>query len=269
MPLRKLLPKTYDEQDTLVIMGRTAQAPLGPELSLLLWNMNKGRASNWHDDFERLKQGKDLLLLQEAVLKPASKWIFEHCEMFEWVMARSYRYPPKQSQTGVKTGAATPSLEQKGHASPDQEPFLRTPKMLLCTTYPLVDHPEYLLVINVHAINFVSVKKYARQLEQIRTAAGDHTGPLLLGGDFNNWNKARRRHLESLISDLQLEEVPLERPSDVPQHPHRMDYVFFRGLTLLRSQVHTEITSSDHYPVTVSFSTQITSGNSTTATLNR
>ncbi|MFG0257000.1 MAG: endonuclease/exonuclease/phosphatase family protein [Phycisphaerales bacterium JB043] len=249
------MPKTYDEEDTLVIMGRTAHAPLGPELSLLLWNMNKGRAKTWHADFERLKQGKDLLLLQEAVLKPASKWIFEDCETFEWVMARSYHYQLQQSQTGVKTGAGTSSLAQQSHTSPDQEPILRTPKMLLCTTYPLADHQDCLLVINVHAINFVSVNKYARQLEQIKTAASDHTGPLILGGDFNNWNRARRKHLDRMIRDLQLDEVPLERSAALSHMPHRMDYIFFRDLKVLDSQVHTNIKSSDHFPITVRLST--------------
>jgi endonuclease/exonuclease/phosphatase (EEP) superfamily protein YafD len=253
MVYKKFFPDIYKDPDALQIMGGTPVLEFGNRVNLLVWNMYKAYHNAWEADFRRLIEDKDLVLLQESILNTRHDPIFQTPDPFEWVMAKSHRNLKTLAVTGVKTGSTVKSNAQNFLISPDLEPIFKTPKLLLATTYPVINSRKILLVINVHAINFVSLKKYNRQIEQIIEAARDHDGPVILAGDFNTWNSLRLRSLHDLAKKMELHEVPLERTTRMLHFNRHLDHVFYRGLEFQKAEVFA-VRSSDHYPITVEFS---------------
>jgi endonuclease/exonuclease/phosphatase (EEP) superfamily protein YafD len=244
----------FDHHDTLVTTGSPARQELAMPLRILVWNIYKARRRRWRNDFLSLIPDKNLVLLQESVLNAVHDDIFGKEKSFEWVMARSHQSRRTNTFTGVKTGAAAPSLKQAFLSSPDQEPVSKTPKMLLATLYPVAESEKNLLALNMHALNFVSLEKYKRHLDQIAEMLRGHDGPVILGGDFNTWNAARLRHFYQLMEQSGLQEVSLSRPRRLRHFNRHLDHIFYRDLRLENAEVLNGINSSDHHPITATFS---------------
>lgn len=218
--------------------------------------MAKCRGSQWQADFLKQLHCHQLLMLQEAGLSPVNLELFDDQESFEWQMARSFHIKRQSLDTGVKTGCRCASLESHCWQSPVHEPFVRTRKMILQTRYRLENGQE-LMVLNTHGVNFVRLRNFHGQLDQLARAAADHQGPLLLAGDFNTWRPARMKGLLQLSRDLGLTEVELSRsarPRHLKQH---LDHLFVRGLKPAKAEVLDSIRSSDHYPISAQFSAEI------------
>lgn len=253
MPYRKLFPQLFPTADALHMFNGGSQAALSPSFDLLVWNMWKARGRGWEDDFQALVKDKEILILQESVFNSPFDALFTGNDKFEWVMAKSFGDTQTSSVTGVKTGAVVKSLAQSAFVSPDVEPLLRTPKMLLATSYPLSGSETPLLVVNVHAVNFVSLEKFGRQMKQVVEAIGDHNGPVILAGDFNTWNISRYKSLLALAEDMGLTEVQLTRKGRLGHLNKHLDHIFYKGLQLESAQVLSQVRSSDHYPITAKF----------------
>ena len=82
------------------------------------------------------------------------------------------------------------------------------PKVSLVTEYPLSKR-ENLLAVNVHLLNFErwSVKKISHQLEDLKTIIANHSGPIVMAGDFNTWNQKRLKLVKQIARDIKLKEV--------------------------------------------------------------
>jgi endonuclease/exonuclease/phosphatase (EEP) superfamily protein YafD len=254
MAYKNLFPEIYAATDTLQILGGCTGQAFESTLRILVWNMYKARNTGWSEDFQNLIQNKELVILQESILNTNHDMIFQTPERFEWIMARSHKDRATQITTGVKTGSTVKSTAQSFFVSPDVEPFLRTPKMLLATTYPLAGCEHELLVVNIHAINFVSFLKFSRQLKQIAEAIEKHKGPVILAGDFNTWSATRFSALLKATGEMELEEVKLTRKGRLFHLNKNLDHVFYRGLVVKETEVLMGVRSSDHYPITVEFS---------------
>ena len=253
MAYRNLFPEIYTPADTLHLLGGCTGQAFGSTLRVLVWNMYKARNTGWSEDFQTMIQGKELVLLQESILNTNHDMIFQTPERFEWVMARSHKDRTTQATTGVKTGSIVKSTAQSFFVSPDVEPFLRTPKMLLATTYPVKGCDCALLVVNIHAINFVSFIKFSRQMKQVIEAVEKHKGPVLLAGDFNTWSAMRFKALIDITTKMELEEVKLTRKGRLFHLNKNLDHVFCRGLKVVQTEVLMNVRSSDHYPIVVEF----------------
>ncbi len=250
---KNFLPMLYPSTETLQIMGMARHVVLPRSFEILVWNIYKARRKPWEGDFQHLAQGKDMILLQEAVLNTRYDPLFTTSEQMEWVMARSHSSGAAQTVTGVKTGCVAKSSTQSFFLSPVVEPLLKTPKMLLATTYSIEGSGEPLLVVNIHAINFVSHKKFSLQMEQMITAIEGHKGPVLLAGDFNTWNNMRYDSLMDITENMGLKQMDLERSKKIYYLKHHLDHVFYRDLKPEYATVHLNIRSSDHYPISVRF----------------
>lgn len=253
MPYRKLFPKLFSANETLHILNGGSQAALSPSFDLLVWNMWKARGKGWKDDFQALVRDKEILILQESIFNSPFDPLFAGNDKFEWVMARGFGDVKTETVTGVKTGAVVKSLAQSFFISPDMEPLLRTPKMVLATSYPLSGSEVPLLVVNIHAINFVSIEKFGRQMKQVVEAIGDHNGPVILAGDFNTWNISRYKSMLALAADMGLTQVPLTRKGRIAHLNKHLDHIFYKGLKLESCEVLSNVRSSDHYPITAKF----------------
>lgn len=249
----RFLPHCFTADDELQLMGCSMQESLGPVVRLLLWNILKAKRNNWSKDFSALVADRDLVMLQEAVHKAPTDSLFKDSERFEWVMARSFRDPVSRVEHGVQTGSICPSLERHFFLSPHSEPLSQTQKLLLTTEYPMALNNERLLVLNMHAINFVGVRKYAEQIDQLTVALDSHRGPVILGGDFNTWNPARLAHFQKVATSAGLVEACMARRSKLAHMNQHLDHLFYRGMELLSVASLTDYTSSDHAPIVATF----------------
>ena len=256
--LKALLPENYGDRDALRHVGRAREAELGATIRVLVWNILKARRRDFARDFEDLVVDRDLIMLQEAVFNTPSDPLFRG-NRIEWIMARSFRAPREGVEHGVKTGCVSRAESASFYRSRHAEPVTRTQKLLLATRYRTccneqgASHRARLLVLNMHAINFVSVRKYLDQLDQLNDALTAHTGPVILAGDFNTWSLRRRDSFFDLARGSGLFEVPLERRSRVSHMAMHLDHVFYRGLRLRQAASLSHITSSDHAPITATY----------------
>lgn len=240
-------------EDALVQIGSAKEGRLPFIFDLLMWNIYKAKKMGWAGDFHGLLHGVELVMLQESVISEDIIEVFEKEDGFEWYMAKSYATKTKGIVTGVKTGAVVKALQNLYYRSPDREPFVHTPKMILASEYGLDGGEDNLLVVNVHAINFVTSKKFKRQMAQAAGVIKGHKGPVILAGDFNSWNRVRRDFLSNLIVELKLKEADIEnRPRALHIHS-RYDHVFYRGLKVVSALCHNHIKSSDHAPIKIRF----------------
>lgn len=244
----------YMTADPLRVLGCAGQAAFGHTLKVLVWNMYKGKRPGWAEDFLAMAEGQDLVLLQEAILNTRHDALFVESEQAEWVMARTHGYARTKMESGVKTGSVVKSLGQSFFVSPDVEPIFKTPKMVLATTYPVQGCSDPLLVVNIHAINFVGYDKFSRQVAQLVLAMESHVGPIILAGDFNTWNGLRYTGLLEITQKMGLEPVDLPRKASMRHLSRHLDHIFYRGLKVTKAYALTHVRSSDHIPLAAEFS---------------
>lgn len=254
MPFKRIFPESFNADHPLVVMGHASVPALGDRISLLVWNIYKAKKPHWQESFTALAEGRDIVLLQESIFNTRHKGLFEDSARFEWIMARSHTYHHNQLTTGLKSGAVAPSTGQRFLSSPDREPILKTMKLALRTEYPLQHHDQTLLVINVHAINFVSLTKYIRHITQVLSLIKDHTGPVILAGDFNCWNEARAAFLFDCMKQEGLMAALPQRKALWRHLNRHIDHIFYRGLTLETVATRADVKTSDHYPLVAEFS---------------
>ncbi len=155
--------------------------------------------------------------------------------------------------TGVMTLSSVPSDDSYQIRTKHRENFIiGTYKTGLVSKYPIRGSIKKLLVVNVHFLNSVNRDKYFEELLRYRDVIFYHDGPVIFAGDFNSWND-RIDSLMKFVGDLDMKSVEF-----TPDNRTRfgtspvIDYVFYRGLTVLSSE--SPVTSvSDHNPMNVEF----------------
>jgi len=175
--LKRLKPRSFDADDDLLSFGQHKQNALPNTIRCLVWNMLKAKRRQWWTDFHHLTVDRDLVLLQEAVANSPTDSLFNFSSRHHWLMARSHEHPISGVVTGVKTGCIAKPLASQKYLSPHREPLIGTQKAMLSTQYAIDDSNERLLVLNLHAINFVKVAKFQAHMGQVGEAIGGHTGP--------------------------------------------------------------------------------------------
>lgn len=250
-----MIKSRYRPVESLKVMGSAPKKALGPNIDVLLWNVFKCKKKGWQEDFKALTVNKDLVILQETILNSPFDLNFTKSTQHQWIMARSFKNVKTNIETGVKTGSTVSAKNYYFSASKYSEPVTNTKKMMLATLYPLKQYKQSLLVVNSHLINFVTFEKFKTHLDQIFRTLKYHDGPVLLAGDFNTWNKKRLKYFHELALLFSLEEVQIIRQPRLTHLFQHLDHVYCRGLTILDAHVHTQINSSDHYPISLSVKT--------------
>lgn len=214
-------------------------------ITLLNWNIAKGKYKGWESDFRKLGQSIDLALLQEAKLE------YNMHEMFDgqcsWAFAPGFTRP--DHSTGVMTLCVADTINDQQHSH--REPWTRIPKAALVTEYRLADSDLTLMVANVHAINFTAgVRSFKRQLYSVLDELLHHQGPIIFAGDFNTWRHKRLVIVDDIIQILGLEVVKFSGDRRKQAFGLALDHIFVRGLTETYSEV-APVRSSDHNPMIV------------------
>ena len=213
-------------------------------VKIATWNMYKGKLPGWQADIAKADPSNTIFLLQEA---PFNSLLSQQLSSAQYAPG----YISGNVQTGVVTSADISStlVCNLSHI----EPWLRTPKASLITSYPLKGRDENLLVANIHAVNFaLGMKGFRDQINTIVKQLRKHNGPIVVGGDLNTWNKKRLRYVGNVLGQLGLKPVIFNK-SEVKQFSgNSLDHIYYRGLDLLDSHVN-KVESSDHNMLVAEF----------------
>lgn len=241
--------KAYEvpkDEEVITKIGHPTAQMLPNNFKMLVWNVQKGQGGlKWAQDLQNLVFGHQLVALQEANLDSFSHKIWTSFRDLQWIFATSFRR--KDYQSGVMTGSL---YEAKGSyflRSPSREPVLNTPKMTLFTTYQLEDTKDFLVVANIHALNFKLNSDFKKQIDYVADTLAKHHGPILLVGDFNTWNQERLNHLYRHVKTLKMNQVIFKNDKRLLV----LDHVFSRGAKVSHAEVIGSVRSSDHFPLSV------------------
>ncbi|MGE0173101.1 MAG: endonuclease/exonuclease/phosphatase family protein [Oligoflexales bacterium] len=240
--------KELDDKEAFLRFGTTSLTALpGRSLRLGVWNMCKGSGGVlFEHDFRVMCFRCDLFLTQEALISPRSLTTFQQPGI-ELMHAASY-----MRQDGLRDGVMTLSRVAAAD-SPMRivckfpEPVFKTPKVALVTTYPIADHPDPLMVINLHATLIRRTNIAVEEMEFLISQIPAHKGPIILGGDFNTFTPMYLRAITDTLARIGLERVPLaeEKRSMLSS----LDHVFVKGLRVTKAWIATTFQSSDHFPL--------------------
>jgi endonuclease/exonuclease/phosphatase (EEP) superfamily protein YafD len=254
---RKYLPWHIDQKNRAVAvkLPKTEQL-VGKKIVLLNWNVHKNNhALEWLEDFSKIlhRHTPDMITFQEYQTMNKKSILDNHHEY-------GYGFFPnivwKQNHFGLINASKSKIVNFDFYMTKEVEPIIKTPKITLETTYKM-ESGESLRVINVHMINFVKIKKFLAQVEQIESALAKDENPVILSGDFNTWNKKRMHIIERLTKKYSLNSVDFSenRHQKVP-FPYPLDHIFYKKLKLQKAEVLSDITTSDHKPLLVVFSSK-------------
>lgn len=225
--------------------------PTGEPLDIVVWNTFKGRRERYYDVLATHTTTADLILLQEfrhdPALEAAHRGIFAGRDAD--LAVSFYTLPQQEAPTGVCTVSAVRASKTVFVLSRYLEPVTRTPKLAICTVYPL-DQPtcppdEGLLVFNSHAINFRLRRPFLDQMLQFEAHLRHHRGPIILVGDFNTWEGGRVHILDAVAHNLGLHQVSFP-PGVTTVRGHALDRVYVRGGRAVEPRVVVNTDASDH-----------------------
>ncbi len=224
------------------------------ELTLLSWNVQKSLhtpATMHHFESLLHRYGVDIAALQEVCRRDdapplPSSTLFEHSRMAE-------NFKLSHRRCGVATYSKLPILKAAPYLSGVKELGFATRKSALLTLHRL-PNGDTLALLNVHAVNFVPTRHFALEMARLTEWIERHAHlPIIAAGDFNTWNRRRERVLLKLMSRYGLRSVqpPSRHIKSLLGRP--LDHIFYRGLTLLETDV-PDLPVSDHNPIVATFS---------------
>lgn len=218
----------------------------GNEINLFVWNIYKAEYDSWPEQFNSQLEKFDLLLLQEMLTKPSVVDIFTGHEDLSYETATSFIFKKSGFRTGIATGSKVKTSWKKYLRSKKTEPLVGTPKLTLFTKYPIADSDKELLVVNIHAINFVPSLSLYSQLDDAAKIIKSHNGPSIFAGDFNTWTLEKQVFLRKITQKLGFKEVLFKNDTRKKMLGWILDFIFVKDLEILDSKVHDELDGSDH-----------------------
>lgn len=235
-------------------VGTATRAHLPSRFTLLNWNVEKAKqGETWVSDFLDLQNKYDLFVVQEATSDDVFMNALKQKKDTLWNNFISWINIIDRSSTGLVIGSQAQPTSISFARTIDFEPILKTPKLTSYQTYIVegLKNSE-LLLINIHAINFVTLEKFNRQIQQVMEQIDRHSGPVIFVGDMNTWSKKRFNLLLAETQKRNLVWFDFERP-DVKGIHSDLDHVFVRGLKVVQVKSLTHVVSSDHFPISAEF----------------
>ena len=231
-------------------------------IKALVWNIHGGTNEAFKSEYEKLSKNQHLTLLQEANLNTELEANLLQTQLY-YTHAKSYISPLSGNKKGVTTGSVSRPTTSRALRSTVVEFGATTPKAVLVQLYKLSNTDKKLLVVNVHAINFVTNDMFQEHIQQIIKAIKFHAGPALIAGDFNTWNKERLKYVDQQMNILKINRVSFKAGrSSFPnigrwfgvQTGGEFDQIYIRGLETRYKHIHADSYSSDHKPIEIHFS---------------
>lgn len=231
------------------------------EFSILCWNVAKLTLKSSYKEFvdTLIKEyGLDILLLQEV-----KKSLSHELELQDYSYVLSPNIETKKHLFGVLSAFKSSCHSEQSLLSKKQELRYATHKTSLITHHKISDE-KTLLIVNLHAINFVKSSVFKHELDELRISIEKHQGAMIIAGDFNTWSAKRISYLREFSSSLELKQVDFTHEKDIKRvFSNTLDHIFYRGVELVSSVVVNSKKISDHNPIIAKF--KLYSINSTTS----
>ncbi len=196
----------------------------------------------------------DIILFQEAKINKN----IQHCLIPNYPYVCAPNIETKKNYYGVLNASDVKTIKSSSILSKIQEPFFKTHKSTLINFYKL-ENQKILLVANIHAINFRINKHYDKELGEFFNLIQEHTGPMIVAGDFNNWNFSRTASLKKIIFDLKLKTALFDGSCQKKIKSifgYTIDNIFYRDLHLIEAKTINAGRFSDHTPIYAKFTSK-------------
>ena len=227
------------------------EIPCSESFTLLCWNVAKLTLHSAYQEYLKSiieDDNIDILLLQEV-----KKSIAVELELYDYSYILSPNIQTKKHIFGVLSAFKISCEDEISLLTKKQELSYATHKVTLITRHRLSKDHE-LVIVNLHAINFVKNSDFYAELEHIKSSIKSHKGAMIVAGDFNTWNIKRVEYLRDFTHDLSLAEVCFSDNSKKKKvFANCLDYIFYRGLELVDSKVIDAKEFSDHNPIVAKF----------------
>ncbi len=219
--------------------------------TILCWNVAKLTLHSSYQEYLKSiieDDSVDILLLQEV-----KKSLATELELCDYSYILSPNIQTNKHIFGVLTAFKISCEDELSLLTKKRELSYATHKVTLITRHKISQDDE-LVIVNLHAINFVKNSDFHTELENIRLTIKSHKGPMIVAGDFNTWNVKRVEFLREFTYDLSLTEVCFNDNSKQKKvFTNCLDYIFYRGLELIASKVIDAKKISDHNPIVATF----------------
>ncbi|MAF77729.1 MAG: hypothetical protein CME60_06165 [Halobacteriovoraceae bacterium] len=206
-------------------------------LQILVWNIYKGDLFNKlplplkYEDYEFILIQEFSENINDSFLPHAHSYFLP---TFTW----------EEKKTGVALFSKWPLEIVKPIHTYYREPFILTPKSTLIAKF------KDILLVNTHALNFVSQEEWEFELKNVAKEIRGHS-KIIWGGDFNTWNSSRIQFLKVLMDQLGLEEVIFKKDKRTTHLGYPIDFIFVKGMKIESSQSLESQDFSDHNPISV------------------
>ncbi len=222
-----------DDNHVMHSMGQASLPTLNStKLSILSWNIYKGRKPEYRKAFAAMAKGRDLIMLSEATTGSPVSDSFKAITGWEWHLAASFNMKDDIAAGTVLGSAARPSNVHY-YRTKDIEPFVKSPKATILAYYAIPGSAKKLLAISIHGINWDGDDALERQLNMILPEIKAHNGPVVFAGDFNTKNPSRVALAKRVLATAGLKQVPWENPLKKKQ----LDDAFTRGMSVKRARL--------------------------------
>lgn len=219
--------------------------------TLLCWNTAKlTLKSSYKESIRSLIEDNDvdILLLQEVKKRLATEF-----DISDYSYILSPNIETRRHVYGVLSAFKTSCQDEISLLTKKREISYATHKVTLITKHKTYSGEE-LMIVNIHAINFVKNSDFYNELHNIKTIIKFHKGPIIVAGDFNTWNVKRVNYLKEFTNDLSLKEVDFGDNTAIKKvFSYSLDYIFYRGIELTDSKVIDTKNISDHNPIIATF----------------
>ncbi len=218
---------------------------------ILVWNIHK---ENQQHKFQKkftqlLKECKsDIFMLQEVQFSKKDRFFLN-----QYSFAIAPNMETHKNIFGVLTATKSSFKEISTNMSSKKEMGFVTHKSFLITKHFLCNG-EFLYLVNIHAINFVTVNSFAHELKRIKDILLRIDGAIIIGGDFNSWSKKRTKVIDDFMEELDLRKVDVDEFHHVKHIFLRpIDHLYYRGVELIEARAIDTQKVSDHNPIYATF----------------
>ena len=233
------------DSDVLRVWNESFEYTENPsEFNLLVWNIKKLERRGAKEDLSNFSKDYDLMLIQEFATNENLDAYWESYKNHRIDFAISF-LKKSAYQTGVAHIGNVKMDELTWVRSVGLEPIVDTPKVMTISTHTI--NNQKMMIVNIHSINFVDDDVYEAEMNRIEKILSNHQGPMIFAGDFNCWKSGRKKIVERMAQNLNLQ---------FTQFPERdkmvwgiLDHVLYRGVRIVDPHVLENYNSSDHKPL--------------------
>ncbi len=219
--------------------------------NILCWNVAKLTLKSSYKNYLKSlieNENINILLLQEV-----KKCIAQELDIYDFSYILSPNIQTKRHIFGVLSAFKISCENDLSLLTKKRELIYATHKVSLITKHK-IHNEKKLMIVNLHAINFVKNSDFYDELQKIKSSVKSHKDAMIIAGDFNTWNTKRVNYLKEFTYDLSLKKVDFNNEKNVKKiFTNSLDYIFYRGLKLIDSKVINSKNISDHNPIIATF----------------